>query len=575
MSYLQNTPFQTNCVYLNTKDSKKQGSNYNFNLNSSLRCPLNTNFVVSVQDCEIPNTFNNITKDNNRLQFKINHFNLETINFAGVGVTGGISEYTTFLNNNNFDFWNIDRTHTTAVVDGVSYKPVYRNGSGTGYIRKYLPNYNGLVTIVFQNNYTQGVVEFLVGGVVKKSLSAGSAVTTYSTFFTPNQLLQVQETGSVGVMLILSISTLATEPVEEYPFITFPPNYYNAFTFRDYFNANFASQNPLSSDLITLEYDKFQYKYSFTCNEFFEVTNQERLHKNLDFAGLTTTTLFQAFCNANNLAFSNLSVNTTLTKNQIAYPSLTGATTISQLGYSLPNYNGGRLTIRLGLSSGTGGIKLSLNNIQEGSLITTSDEVRVITFEGGDVFRVERNNNNFVIYSLDIVETGIDTIPNPCSDVIGLSKDNDRNFIYPERATDNPQWTIRMPSIINFLPTSHIFIRFSGFSMNNLNSNGDNDNTLVRVPVNSSRGNIIFYRPTELIRFMIPKKNINSFNLEVVDSKGNEIDLGGAEFQVNLRFDYHYPEELKDIEEGSINHTLTKLSKELPDEPPNKEQGLG
>ena len=575
MSYIQNTPFQSSSVFLNTKDSVKQDGKYTFNLNSSLRCPLNTNFLVSVQDCEIPNTFNNITKDNNRLQFKINHYDVNTIDFAGIGVTGGISEYTTFLTTNKFDFWNIDSTWTTQTINGVSYKPVYKNGSGTGYIRKYLPNYNGLVTIVYQNPYPSGVVQFLIDGAIKQALAPNSAVTTYSTFFTPNQLMQVQETGSVNVMLILSITTIAVDPVAEYPYITFPPNYYNAYTFRDYFNANFASQNPTSSDLITLAYDKFQYKYSFTCSEFFEVTNQERLHKNLDFGGLTTTTLFQTFCNTNNLAFSNLTVNTTLTKNQVAYPSLTGATTISQLGYPLPLYNGGRLTIRVGLSSGSGGIKLSLNNIQEGSLVTTSDEVRVITFQGGDVFRVERNSNNFVIYSLDIVETGVDTIPNPCSDVIGLRKDRNRTCIYTEQATNNPQWTLTMHSIVNFIPSSHLFLKLEEIVLNNLNSLGNSDNTLVRIPVNASRGNIIYYRPTESIRFSIPKKRISNFNISLVDSNQNEIDLGGLDFQITLRFDYHYPEDLKDLEEGSINHTLKLLSKEVPEEEPKQEQGLG
>lgn len=573
MSYIQNTPFQTNSVFLNTKNSIKQDDKYTFNLDSSLRCPLNTNFVVSVQDCEIPNTFNNITKDNNRLQFKINHFDVQTIDFGGV--VGGISSYTTFLTNNNFDFWNVDSIWTIQTINGVQYSPPYKNGSGTGYIRKYLPNYNGVVTIVYQNPYPQGVVQFLIDGSIKQALGPNSAVTSYTTFFTPNQLMQIQETGSVGVMLILSITTIATDPVEEYPFVTFPPNYYNVYTFRDYFNENFTSQNPLSSDLITLEYDKIQYKYSFTCSEFFEITDQERLHKNLDFGGLTTTQLFEEFCNANNLAFSNLTVNTTLTKNQIAYPSLTGATTTSQLGYSLPLYNGGRLTIRVGLSSGTGGIKLSLNNIQEGSLVTTSDEVRVINFEGGDVFRVERNNNNFVIYSLDIVETGIDTITNPCNDVIGLSKDRNRNFILPEQASSDPQWTLRMPSIINFMPTTHIFIKFQDIALNNLNSLGNSDNTLLRIPVNSQRGSIIYYRPTEAIRFIIPKKRISSFNLSIHDANNKELDLGGLDFQISLRFDYHYPEDLKDLEEGSINHTLKLLSKQLPEPEPKKEQGLG
>ena len=51
--------------------------------------------------------------------------------------------------------------------------------------------------------------------------------------------------------------------------------------------------------------------------------------------------------------------------------------------------------------------------------------------------------------------------------------------------------------------------------------------------------------------------------------------MGGLDFQLTLRFDYYYPEELKDLEEGSINHTLKLLSKELPEEEPNEELGLG
>jgi len=570
MSYLQNTPFQTNCVYLNTKDSEKQGT-YNFNLNSTLKCPLNTNFLVSVQDCEIPNTFNNITANNNRLQFKVRNLNFNVIDFAGAGLAS-FSAYTTFLTNNNFDFWTVDTAHTTAVINGVSYKPVSKNGTGTGYIRRYLPNYNGYVQVRFKNNSSSGLAEGLVGGVIKKSL-APNTEGTMNASFTNNQLLQLQEKDN-GQLIILSITTYSDEPTDQYPYVIFPPNYYSAYTFRDYFNANFASQNPTITDTISLAYDKTQYKFSFSASEYFFITDQERLHKDLDFGGLTTTALFDAFCNANNLGNNNLVTNTT-GRNQIQYPILDNPSLpTAQTSYPLPNY-AGKLTIRIGLAAGTGGIKLSLNNVQQGSLITDTDIVRTINFNANDIFRIERDNNKFVLYSMDVIETNIETITNPCNDVIGLNKDSNRNFILPINASSDPQWTIRMPSIVNFIPTSHIFIRFSGFSMSNLNSNGDNDNTLVRVPVNSPRGNIIYYRPTELIRFMIPKKHINNFNLSLVDSNGNEIDLGGADFQVNLRFDYHYPEELKDIEEGSINHTLTKLSKELPDETPKREQGLG
>ena len=568
MSYLQNTPFQTNCVFLNTKDSKKTGDNYTFNLNGNLQCPLNTNFIVSVQDCEIPNTINNITSDNNRLQFQINNYNIELINFAGI--TGGINGYTAFLTANNFDYWNVDSLWTPQTIDGVVYQSPYKTGS-TGLIRKYLPNFFGELTVVYLNPYPAGLTQLVIDGVIKQSLAPGSGVTTYTTTFSPNQLLQIQHTGSV-VMCILSISTKLIEPKETFPSITFPPNYYTSYTFRDYFNNNFASQNPTYNN-IALVYDKTQYKYNFSSNHLFYITNKDRQNTDLDFGGLSTTTLFTNFCNTNNLQ-TTCTVSATVTKNQIAYPSLTGSTTQSNILYTLPNYNG-QLTIRAGLSSGTGGISLSLNNIQQGSLLTTSDVRRVINFVANDVFRITRNNNQFVIFSLDIVESQQTTITNPCNNVIGLDKDTNRDYILPIVSTNNPMWTIYLPSLVNFLPTSHLFIRFQNISLNNLNSVGDNDNTLIRVPVNASRGNIIFYRPTELVRFMIPKKNISNFSIYLVDSNNITVDLGGLDFQINLRFEFHYPEALKNLEEGSIEHTLTLLSKEIPkEEPPNEELGL-
>ena len=568
MSYSQNTPFQTNCVFLNTKDSNKEGNEYNFNLDSALRCPLNTNFIVSVQDCEIPNTINNITSNNNRLQFQINNYNIELINFAGINPSG--NGYTDFLAANNFDYWNIDNLWTPQTIDGVVYQAPYRQNS-TGVIRKYLPNFFGELTVVYQNPYTQSVVQLLIDGVVKQTLGANSPVTTYTTTFSPNQLLQLQEV-DVCVMCILSISTKSIEPKETFPSITFPPNYYTAYTFRDYFNNNFASQNPTYNN-IALVYDKTQYKYNFSSNHLFYITNKDRQNTDLDFGGLSTTTLFTNFCNTNNLE-TTCTVGATVTKNQIAYPSLTGSTTQSNILYTLPNYNG-QLTIRAGLSSGSGGIALSLNNIQQGSLLTTSDVRRVINFVANDVFRITRNNNQFVIFSLDILESEQTTITNPCNDVIGLDKDRTRDYILPVVSTNNPMWTIYMPSLVNFLPATHIFIKFQNIALNNLNSLGNSDNTLIRIPVNAPRGNIIFYRPTQLVSFIIPKKRINNFNLFIVDSNNIPLDLGGMDFQINLRFDYHYAEDLKDLEEGSINHTLKKLSKELPDEPPIKEQGLG
>lgn len=568
MSYSQNTPFQTNCVFLNTKDSNKEGNEYNFNLDSALRCPLNTNFIVSVQDCEIPNTINNITSNNNRLQFQINNYNIELINFGNINPAG--NGYTNFLAANNFDYWNINSLWTPQTIDGVVYQTPYKSGS-TGLIRKYLPNFFGELTVVYLNPYPAGLVQLVIDGVIKQSLAPGSGVTTYTTNFSPNQLLQIQHTGSV-VMCILSISTKLIEPKETFPFITFPPNYYTAYTFRDYFNNNFASQNPTYNN-IALVYDKTQYKYNFSSNHLFYITNKDRQNTDLDFGGLSTTTLFTNFCNTNNLE-TTCTVGATVTKNQIAYPSLTGSTTQSNILYTLPNYNG-QLTIRAGLSSGTGGISLSLNNIQQGSLLTTSDVRRVINFVANDVFRITRNNNQFVIFSLDILESEQTTITNPCNDVIGLDKDRTRDYILPVVSTNNPMWTIYMPSLVNFLPATHIFIKFQNIALNNLNSLGNSDNTLIRIPVNAPRGNIIFYRPTQLVSFIIPKKRINNFNLFIVDSNNIPLDLGGMDFQINLRFDYHYAEDLKDLEEGSINHTLKKLSKELPDEPPIKEQGLG
>lgn len=169
----------------------------------------------------------------------------------------------------------------------------------------------------------------------------------------------------------------------------------------------------------------------------------------------------------------------------------------------------------------------------------------------------------------------VDTITHPttCPHLIGVAKNENNNFIFPIVNAGNPQYTLNMPSTINFNPSPYIFLKIANIKLNNINSFGVINDTLIRIPVNSNYGEMIQYRPAELNRFILNTPNINTIELRLEDINNNPLAVpSGIEIQVILKIDYIYTPEERQADAG----TISRYFKENPiDEVEEEEDEIG
>ena len=149
----------------------------------------------------------------------------------------------------------------------------------------------------------------------------------------------------------------------------------------------------------------------------------------------------------------------------------------------------------------------------------------------------DKNTFKFTIFSSYRVNITEETT---CGRIIGLEYINQVAQL-PLLSTTNPTWHIELPSTVNFRPTDQIFIKTEELTLNNVNSFGSITNTLARVPVNTQPGCIIFYRPTEINRFIILKKTLQTLKVTLVDSLQQNLDIGSQAFQLLLKVEFIYP----------------------------------
>ena len=141
-----------------------------------------------------------------------------------------------------------------------------------------------------------------------------------------------------------------------------------------------------------------------------------------------------------------------------------------------------------------------------------------------------------------------------CSHLIGAGKNDDNTYAYPI-ASSAPIYTVFMPSTVNFNPSNYIFLKISNIPLSNINSRGVINDTLIRIPVNCNYGEMIFFRPSELNRFLIQVNDINNVEIRLEDLHNNPLAIpSGVELQVAMKFDYIYPAELRAVDAGTISH---------------------
>jgi hypothetical protein len=162
------------------------------------------------------------------------------------------------------------------------------------------------------------------------------------------------------------------------------------------------------------------------------------------------------------------------------------------------------------------------------------------------------------------------TTETTCGRIIGLEYINNE-VVLSIGSTISPTWHLELPSTVNFRPTDQIFIKSEELTLNNVNSYGIITNTLARVPVNAQPGSVIFYRPVELNRFIIPKKTIQNFKISLTDALQNPLDIGSQSFQLLLKVEFMYPlDEDIPYDKGSIPYFM-KNELRLPDEEEEEE----
>ena len=554
MSYIQNTPFATSTIFLNTKNADSR-TPYRFNLTNKIKCPLNASFILSVQDLTVPNILNNITETNNIISFETQTpAEVLFYNFAGVGI-GSISNYQAYLAANGWG-WNVNALWTTQTYNGLQYASPYRSGGDLGKIQKTLPDYHGTLEVIVANPYPAGAVYILIDGVAVLGLAPNEPPYTYTQTFTPGQVLIIQEQGSVAVMSVLSVKITQTiAPFVDTSQIEFPINYYTARTFRDYFNTQYPIQYP-NLPLITCVYDN--YKYSFVSTKSISLVNIPKKKIFINFDACASDIIgYNTFLDNN--AFGNL------------YPRPNSFVGTSN-GYPIVNYtlgatnltyvftDNGQANIRFGRGDITlaGVMDIYLNDEIIYINLNAVDDLFNFTFVEGDVLRISEGRQGalggLIMYSLEVLYDGLEEV-NACSKLIGVSKNRTNKYIYPV-VSSNPLYTIDMPGMINFSGSPFFFMKIDNITLSNLNSTGMEDNTLIRIPVNAMRGQMIFHRPTEQVKFIINRKHFDYIELDLLDDDNNHIKLEGADFQLNLRLDYFYVPEMKSLREGTISHSL-------------------
>lgn len=141
--------------------------------------------------------------------------------------------------------------------------------------------------------------------------------------------------------------------------------------------------------------------------------------------------------------------------------------------------------------------------------------------------------------------------PTTCGDLIGIGRGTDNELLIPLAANLNPAYTIAFPRGFNFGGTPYAFLKMSSVNLNNINSNGEINDCLCRIPINAPQGGLCNYRPSDPVRFVLQRSEINSISLRLEDRDNNPIVPD--ELQVVLRIDFIVPVDATALDEGTID----------------------
>ena len=134
---------------------------------------------------------------------------------------------------------------------------------------------------------------------------------------------------------------------------------------------------------------------------------------------------------------------------------------------------------------------------------------------------------------------------------LGVTYSDDNQEVFPINSVGSPAETIFMPRSFDWSGGQYVFLKMSAITLNNINSLGDINDTLIRVPINCNIGYVVNYRPTDVIRFLIERSEINTIAIRLEDQYNNI--LSPDDLQVILRVDFIVPPEVDTRGEGTID----------------------
>jgi len=134
---------------------------------------------------------------------------------------------------------------------------------------------------------------------------------------------------------------------------------------------------------------------------------------------------------------------------------------------------------------------------------------------------------------------------------LGVTYSDDNQEVFPINSVGSPAETIFMPRSFDWSGGQYVFLKMSAITLNNINSLGDINDTLIRVPINCNIGYVVNYRPTDVIRFIIERSEINTIAIRLEDQYNNV--LSPDDLQVILRVDFIVPPEVDTRGEGTID----------------------
>lgn len=98
--------------------------------------------------------------------------------------------------------------------------------------------------------------------------------------------------------------------------------------------------------------------------------------------------------------------------------------------------------------------------------------------------------------------------------------------------------TFTCPNVCQMTGTSSIYINCVNLSISNLDSRGDLNGTICKLPIECDPTSFIYYRATENNYYLTNNRTITHFHITITDDDNQELELNGCDFSLGLNIHF-------------------------------------